>query len=95
MKITKRQLRRIIKEERARVIREQAGQRMAVSEDLERLLPDSTEAYKIQDLAQSHGVIIEVRTVGSKEALIAFYDDLQAGGESMNLEDLISAMQPA
>ena len=87
MKITKRQLRRII--------REQVSQRMAISEDLEGFLPDSREAGQMAAAAQSHGVTIEVRTVGSKEALIAFYEDLQAGGESMNLEDLISAMQPA
>jgi len=95
MKITRRQLRSIIKEEKARIITEQADPRMAVAEDLERLLPDSIEATTIRELAQSHGVKIEVRTVGTKEALIAFYEDLQAGGESINLESLMSVMHPA
>ena len=95
MKITKNQLRRIIKEEAAKLVAEQAGPRMAVAEDLEGLLPDSHTARGIASLAQRHGVQIEVRTVGSKDALIRFYEDLQAGGESMNLEDLMSVMHPA
>ena len=95
MKITKRQLRQIIKEEAARLVAEQSGPRMAVAEDLEGFLPDSGEASQVAELAQSHGVDIEVRVVGSKEALISFYEDLQAGGESMDLEDLMSVMHPA
>ena len=95
MKITKNALRRIIKEEAAKLVAEQAGPRMAVAEDLEGMLPDSPEAGRMADLAQRHGVQIEVRTVGSKDALIRFYEDLQAGGESMDLEDLMSVMHPA
>ena len=99
MKITKRQLERqlarIIKEENTRILAEQADTRMAVDEDLERLLPDSPEATTIRQIGKGLGVDIEVRTVGTKEALLAFYEDLQAGGESINFEALMSLMKPA
>jgi len=95
MRITKRQLRKIIKEERARLLAEQAGPKMAVSEDLEGFLPDSGEAAQLASLALQHGVEIELRVVGPQDALVRFYEDMQAGGESMDLEDLMSVMHPA
>ena len=99
MKITKRQLERqlarIIKEENTRILAEQADTRMAVDEDLERLLPDSPEATTIRQIGKGHGVDIEVRTVGTKEALLAFYEELQAGGESINLDALDDVMYSA
>jgi|TARA_B100001971_G_C17914355_1_gene394503 hypothetical protein len=77
MKITKRQLRRIIKEEKARILAEQAGPEMRMDLDPE-------EADFAEQLAAKHGIFINLTATGSKEALLAFAKDLQGGGPSFD-----------
>ena len=88
MKITKRQLRRIIKEEKTRILAEQAGPNMRMDLDPE-------EADFAEQLADKYGVFINLTATGSKEALLAFTRDLQGGGPSFDAGAAEEALYPA
>jgi hypothetical protein len=88
MKITRRQLRRIIKEEKAHILAEQAGSEMRMDLDPE-------EADFAEQLAAKHGVFINLTATGSKEALLAFAQDLQGGGPSFDASAAEEALYPA
>ena len=115
VKITKRQLRNIIREQARhayqfadpeqvdpeQAAKRDAGPKMAMDEDLERLLPNSLDLIKTLRRLTKHGVTIEARIVGTEQALIDFYEDLRDDGDKDNrvkhqsLTKIMKLMYPA
>ena len=56
---------------------------------------DPEEADFAEQLAAKHGVFINLTATGSKEALLAFAQDLQGGGPSFDASATEEALYPA